>query len=151
MDVELYEGRVTDTAEAVYLSGVNDEDVARAGFTFFPVDGPESAAFPHELDFNVRMAVGPGTAPGEGAEEEHGDIHVTVISPNELMRAALRWQILLTDAIHRPATPLWWLRGAGYLASLPTHDAVLRWRGPAFSLYRRRNSRGLIPNATRKL
>jgi hypothetical protein len=37
------------------------------------------------LDFIVRMTMGPGTTPREGAEEEHGDIHVPVISPDKVV------------------------------------------------------------------
>jgi hypothetical protein len=37
---------------------------------------------------------------GEGGEEKDGDIHVSVVGPNEVVRAALKWQVLLTDAVH---------------------------------------------------
>ena len=62
----------------------------------FAVDGPETATFSHELDFVVRMTMGSGTTPGEGAEEEHGDTHVAVVGPNEVVRAALKLS-LATD------------------------------------------------------
>jgi hypothetical protein len=100
MDVKLNEGRVPNTAEAVDLSGLDDEYVTCAGFEFFSVDGPETAAFPHELDLIVGMPMRSRATAREGAEKKHGDIHVAVISPDELMRAALKREVLLTDAVH---------------------------------------------------
>jgi hypothetical protein len=85
MDIDLDEGRVTNAAEAVDLPGLDDQNVARAGFEFLSVDGPNTATFPHELDLIVRMTMGPGTTPREGAEEEHGDIHVAVIGPDKVV------------------------------------------------------------------
>jgi hypothetical protein len=89
MHIKLDEGRVTNAAEAMDLAGLDHENVTGAGFELLSVDGPETAAFPHKLDFIVRMSMGPGAAPGEGVEEEHRDIHVPVVGPNELVRAAL--------------------------------------------------------------
>jgi hypothetical protein len=106
MDIELDQGPVTDAAEAVDLTGLDDEDVTRSGFEFLSVDGPETAAFSHELDFIVGMTMGPGTTPGKGTEEEHGDIHVAVIRPDELMRAPLKGQVLLTYAVHPADAPV---------------------------------------------
>jgi hypothetical protein len=100
MYVDLDEGRVTNAAEAMDLPGLDDQNVTRAGFEFLPVDGPETATFPHELDFIVRVTVGAGTTPREGAEQEHGDIHVAVIGPDKVVRAALKRQVILTDPIH---------------------------------------------------
>ena len=100
MDVDLDEGRVTNAAEAMDLPGLDDENVAGAGFEFLAVNGPEAATLPHELDFVVRMTMRPRATPGEGAEKEDGDIHVAVIRPNEVVRAALKWQVLLTDPVH---------------------------------------------------
>jgi len=85
MYVNLDERRVTNAAEAVDLPGLDDQNVARAGLEFLAVDGPETATFPHELDFIVRMTMGPGTTPREGAEEEHGDVHIPVISPDKVV------------------------------------------------------------------
>jgi hypothetical protein len=105
MHIHLDEGRVTDAAEAVNLSRLDHENVAGARFEFLSVDGPETAAFPHELDFIIRMSMWPGTTPGKSAEEENGDVHVSVIRPNEMMRAALEGQVLLTNAMH-PDLPI---------------------------------------------
>ena len=93
MYIELDEGRVTNAAEAVDLAGLDDENVTSAGFEFLSVDGPEPVTFPHELDFIVGVTMGPGTAPWERAEEEHRDLHVAVIGPDEVVRAALKWQV----------------------------------------------------------
>jgi hypothetical protein len=98
--IELDQGRVTNAVEAVDLPGLDDQNVTGAGLEFLAVDGPEAAAFSHELDFIVRMTVGPGTPSGEGPEEEHRDIDVAVIGPNEVVRAALKREVLLADAVN---------------------------------------------------
>ena len=100
MYVDLDEGRLTNAAEAMDLPGLDDQNVTRAGFEFLAVDGPETATFPHELDFIVRMTMGPGTTPREGAEEEHGDIRVAVVGPDKVVRATLKGQVFLTDTVH---------------------------------------------------
>jgi hypothetical protein len=101
MHIELDEGPVADAAKAVDLAGFDDQNVTRSGFELLPVHGPHTAAFPHELDLIVRMAMGSGTASREGAEEEYGDTHVALLGPDELVRAPLKGQVLLTDAVHR--------------------------------------------------
>jgi hypothetical protein len=106
MHVELDQGPVTDAAEAVDLTGLDDQNVTCSGFEFLSVDGPETAAFPHELDLIVRMPVGSRTTPGEGAEEEYGDVHVAVLGPDELVRATLKGQVVLTNAVHRAHAPV---------------------------------------------
>jgi hypothetical protein len=88
------------------LPGLEHEDVTGARFKFLSVDGPEAPSFSHELDFIVRMAMGPGATPRQGSEEEYGDIYVAVIGPDELMRAALEGQVLLTNAIHPAVAPV---------------------------------------------
>ena len=106
MYVNLDEGCVTNAAEAVDLPGLDDENVTGAGFEFLSVDGPQTATFPHELDFIVRMTMRPGPTPGDSAEEEHRDTYVAVIGPNEVVRAALERQVLLTDTVHaNPQSP----------------------------------------------
>jgi hypothetical protein len=100
MDIDLNERRVASATEAMDLAGLDDQNVTCAGFEFLTVDDPKTTTFPHELDFIVGMTMRPGTMPREGTEEEHGDIHVAVIGPNELVRAAHKRQVLLTDAVH---------------------------------------------------
>jgi hypothetical protein len=109
MYIELDQGCVTNAAKAVDLTGLDDQNVTCSGFEFLSVDGPEPAAFPHELDFVVRVTMGPWTTPGEGAEEEDGDIHVAVIGPDEVVRATLKGQVLLTNAVHPVDAPDEWL------------------------------------------
>jgi hypothetical protein len=103
VDVDLDERRVTDAAERMDLTRLDDENVTCARFDFLTVDDPQTTPFPHELDFIVRVTMRSGTTPREGAEQEHRDIHVAVIGPNELVRAAHKWQVLLTHAVHRDA------------------------------------------------
>jgi hypothetical protein len=104
--VELNEGRVTNATEAMDLSCLDDEDVTRARFELFSIDVPETAAFPHELHFIVGMTMRSGTTPGEGAEEKHRDVDVAVIGADELVRASLKWQVLLADSVHVADAPI---------------------------------------------
>jgi len=108
MYIKLDEGCVANAAEAMDLPGLDDKNVTGAGFEFLPVDGPQAPALPDELDFIIRMAMRPGTMPGQGAEEEGGDIDVAVLGANEVVRAALKRQVLLTDTVH-PADAPWWV------------------------------------------
>jgi hypothetical protein len=91
MDIDLDERRVTNAAEAMDLAGLDDQNVPGAGFEFLTVDDPQTTTFPHELDFIIGMTMGPGPTPREGAEEDDGDIHVAIIGPDELVRAAHKW------------------------------------------------------------
>jgi hypothetical protein len=100
MYVDLNERRLTNAMKAVDLAGLYDKNVTFAGFELLAVHGPEAAAFSHELDFVVRMAMRDRTTAGEGSKQKYGDIHVAVVSSNELMRAAFEGQILLANAIH---------------------------------------------------
>ncbi len=105
MYIKLDERRVTNAAKAMDLPGLDNKNVTCAGFEVLSVDSPETAAFPHELDFIVRMTMGPRTTARERAEEEHGDIDVAVIGPDKVVRAALKWQVLLTDAVRPDDAP----------------------------------------------
>jgi hypothetical protein len=101
MYVQLNKRRLTNAVKAVDLSGLDDEDVTCAGFELLAVHGPETPAFPHELDFVVRMTMRAGTAAGEGSKEEDGDVHVAIVRPDEMVRAAPEGQIVLANAIHQ--------------------------------------------------
>jgi len=63
MYIQLDKRRVTDAAEAVNLFRLDDENVTRASFEFLSIDVPETAAFSHELDFIVGMAMRARTTP----------------------------------------------------------------------------------------
>jgi hypothetical protein len=106
MHIELDQRSVTNAAKTVDLAGLDDENVTRPRFEFLSVDGPEPAAFPHELDFVVRMTMGAWTTARERAEKEHGDVDITVVGPDEVMRAAMKWQVLLTNAVHPGDAPV---------------------------------------------
>lgn len=60
MDVHLYERRIADALETVYLPRLDDENVSSSGFKFLAVDHVFAAPFTNELDFVVRVAVGVG-------------------------------------------------------------------------------------------
>ena len=83
MHIELDERSVSNAAKTVDLTGLDDENVTRPGFEFHAVDGPETTAFPHELDFVVRMAMGAGTPAREGAEEKHGTLTSPLSAPTK--------------------------------------------------------------------
>jgi hypothetical protein len=106
VNVDLHQWRIADATKAVNLSGLDDQNVACAGFEFLSVDGPEAATFPHDLDFIIRMTMGPRATSRERAEEKHGDVYITVIGPDELVRAALKGQVLLTNTVHPAAAPV---------------------------------------------
>jgi hypothetical protein len=106
MYVDLNERRVTDAVKAVDLSGLYDENVTCAGFELLAIDNPEAAAFSHELDFVVRMPVRARATAGVRSKEEYGDIHVAIVSSNELVRAPLEGQILLANAVHPAGAPV---------------------------------------------
>lgn len=81
--IDLHQGRVANTAEAMDLPGFDDENVTRPGFEFLAIDRPEAPPFPDELDFVIRMPMRPWTATGECAEEECGDVDVAVLGTDE--------------------------------------------------------------------
>jgi hypothetical protein len=54
------------------------------------------------LDLIVGVSMRSGTTARKGAEQEDGNVHVAVISPDELVGATLEWQVLLTNAVHLP-------------------------------------------------
>jgi hypothetical protein len=90
VDINLDQRGVANAAEAMDLPRLDDKNVTGAGLEFLPIDRPEAPPFPDKLDFIVRMTMGPGATPREGAEEKGGDIDVAVLSPNELVRAPLK-------------------------------------------------------------
>ena len=103
MNIHLNEGLVADAPEAMDLSRLDDEDVTRAGFEFLSIDSPETATFPHELDFIVRVSMRPWSIARERAEEEHGDTDVAVVGSDEFVRAAVKGQVFLADTVHIPS------------------------------------------------
>jgi hypothetical protein len=96
--VQLVEG--ADIAEPMNLPRFNNKDVPGAGFEFLAVDCPKSSPFPDELDLIIWMTMGSGALSRESVEEELGDIDVAVVGPDELVRAALKWQVMLANAVH---------------------------------------------------
>jgi hypothetical protein len=106
VDINLDEWPVANAAESMDLAGLDDQNVARAGLEFLPVDGPETPAFPDELHLIVRMTMRPGAPARQCAEEEDGDVDVAVLCSNEFVRAAPKRQVLLPDAIHPDCAPV---------------------------------------------
>jgi hypothetical protein len=105
MHVYLDERLVTDAAEAVDLARLDHKNVPGAGLELLPVHDIKTAAFPEELDLVVGVTVRAGPASRQGSKEEYGDIHVTVLGPHEPMRAALKGEIILTNAVHPMDAP----------------------------------------------
>lgn len=100
MDIDLDQRRITNAAKAMNLPGFDDENVTGTGFKFFAVDVPVTPAFPHELDFIVRMTMRARATPRLGVEEEYGNVDIAVVGPDEVVRAAFERQVFLTDAVH---------------------------------------------------
>ena len=101
MHIELHEWRVSNGAKAVYLPGLDHQDVTGPSLELATVDVPQAPALPHELDFIIWMPMGPGASPGLGAEEKHGDVDIPMFGSDKLVRASLKRQVLLMDAVHR--------------------------------------------------
>lgn len=100
MHVNLDERRIADAFEAVDLAGLDNQDVAGAGFELAAVHVPQSPAFRHELNFVVRVTVRSGPAAGRRAEQVDGNVDIAVIGADKLVRAALKRQILLPSPMH---------------------------------------------------
>jgi hypothetical protein len=101
MHVHLDQRLVANAAETVDLSGLDDQDIARASLKFLSVDGPETPALSDELNFIVRVTVRTRATAWQGAKKKHRDVHVTIVAPDELVRTTLKRQLVLFDAVHR--------------------------------------------------
>ncbi len=100
MHVELDQRLLADAAKAMDLTGLDDEDVTRAGLELFSVDNPESATLTYELYFIVGVAMRARATPGVSSEQEYRDVHVAMIGANELVRATLEREVLLPNSVH---------------------------------------------------
>jgi hypothetical protein len=105
MHIDLNERRVASTAKTMDLTGLDDQNVSRTGFEFLTVYYVKASTFPDELHLIVQMPMWSGPPPRQGAEEEGGDVDVAVLRSDELVRATLERQVLLTDSVH-PLVPL---------------------------------------------
>ena len=79
MHVQLHQWLVAYAAESVDLPGLDDKNVARAGFEFIAIHSPEATPLYHELNFIVGMPVRARPAPWQSTQEEHGDVHIAII------------------------------------------------------------------------
>jgi hypothetical protein len=100
MHVELHQRLLADAAKPMNFSCLDDEDIARAGLELHSVHDPETASLPYKLDLIVRVAVRAGAPSRQGTQQEHGDVYVPVIGPDELVGAALEREVILSDAKH---------------------------------------------------
>jgi hypothetical protein len=46
------------------------------------------------------MTMRPRSASGKAVKKKHGDAHVAVVGPHEVVRAALEWQVFLASTVH---------------------------------------------------
>src|SRR3954447_7404578 len=102
MDVHLYQRLLPDAAKAVNFTCLDHENVARAGLELLPVDLIEPSPGPNELDLIVRMPVWSRPASRQGAQQERGDRDVAMVGPDEVVRAAVKRQVLLSNSEHCP-------------------------------------------------
>jgi hypothetical protein len=100
MDVDLDQRLVTDALKAVDLSGLDHQDVARAGLELLAIDDVAASAFRQKLDLVIRMTMRPGTPAGQRPEQERRNVDIALVRSDELVRATLEREILLTNAIH---------------------------------------------------
>ncbi len=106
MHIDLNQGFIANAAEAVDFSGLDHEDVARAGLELLPVHGPETAPLSYELHFIVGVTVRSGPASRQGPQEEHRHIDIAIVRADELVRAALKREILLANPVHPSGNPM---------------------------------------------
>jgi hypothetical protein len=100
MDVDLDQGLLADALEAVGLPGLDHQDVARAGLELLAIDDVAASAFRQKLDLVIRMTMRPGTPAGQRPEQERRNVDIALVRSDELVRATLEREILLTNAIH---------------------------------------------------
>jgi len=93
MYIQLDERRVTDAAEAMDLPGLHDKNVTGACLELLSVNGPETATVADKLDLIVRMSMGSWATSRKTAEEEHGGVDVSVIGPDEMVRAPFEHRV----------------------------------------------------------
>src|SRR5262244_2586028 len=82
MDVDLHQRSAADRLKTVHFAGFDDKDIAGAPFKSLAVHGPKSAAFPHELDFIIRMAMWAGALARKRPKEKHRDVYIAVFGAN---------------------------------------------------------------------
>jgi hypothetical protein len=100
MHIDLHEWRITDTAEAVDLPGLDHKNITRSGLELLSIDGPETAPLSHELDLIVGVTMRARTPTLESMKKEDRDVDVALVRSDELMRAAHKGQVLLANAMH---------------------------------------------------
>src|SRR3954462_928112 len=105
MNIELDERRIADAAEAVNLAGLDHENVPGSRLELLAGDGPQAPAFSYELDLVVGMTMRSWPTARKRAQKEHRHVDVTLIDANELMRAAHKRQIVLTNTVHANPPP----------------------------------------------
>jgi hypothetical protein len=103
VNVYLDQRLVTDAMKAVDLAGLDHQDVSGTRLELLSIHDIVAPAFSQELDLVIGMAMGPGTAAGQGPEQEYRDVDVALVRSDELVRAALEGEILLANAMHAAA------------------------------------------------
>jgi len=99
VDVKLHEWTFR-AGEAVHLARLDHQDVPRSSLELLPVDRPDPLPLLDELNFIVRMEVRLWTGAGHAVEQEDGDVHIALISPDEVVRAPSEWQCASLNSQH---------------------------------------------------
>jgi hypothetical protein len=100
VDIQLYERRIAGHFEAVDLAGLDDEDVSRAAFKSFSIDGPDATAFTDELDFIIGVPVWARTRARFSLIKKYRNAGVSMISSDEFEGTPNERQIFLADVMH---------------------------------------------------
>jgi hypothetical protein len=100
MHIDLNQRAITNAFEAVDLACFDDQDVASTGFKLLTIHIPQTAPFPDELDFIIRMTMRSGTAAGLTIEEKDRNGNVTIAFTYKMMRAAFEGQLTLPKSKH---------------------------------------------------
>jgi hypothetical protein len=100
VDVELDQGGVACSFEAVDFAGFDDEDVSGTTLEGLAVDGPSSAALSDELNLVVRMAMRARSGTRFAVKKEDGYSGIPLLRSDKFVRTSYERQILLAYVMH---------------------------------------------------
>jgi hypothetical protein len=101
VDIELYQQRIADHFEAVDFAGLDHEDVSRAAFEGFAIDGPHPTAFADELNFVIGVPMWARTRAGFSPIKKYRNTGVSLIGSDEFEGTPNKRQTFLADVVHR--------------------------------------------------
>jgi hypothetical protein len=107
VNVELHQRRITNSLDAINLTGLDDKDISGAALEALAVNGPYSPAFTDELDLVIWVPVRTRSRTGLPMEQEHRNTGVALLSSDKLMRTTNKGQILLAHVMQITTGGYW--------------------------------------------